>query len=75
MKYAIVYEVYGINFTVEVISDFSIIIIIIIIISLSKGRGNTKGTRPVQGASPTHTIYYIQEQYNKNKGYNKNTQD
>ena len=26
---------------------------IIIIISLSKGRGNTKGTRPVQGASPT----------------------
>ena len=43
-----------------------IIIIIIIIISLSKGRGNTKGTRPVQGASPTH-IQYITYKYSTTK--------
>ena len=35
------------------------IIIIIIIISLSKGRGNTKGTRPVQGASPNDMYFAI----------------
>ena len=43
-----------------------LLLFIIIIISLSKGRGNTKGTRPVQGASPTH-IQYITYKYSTTK--------
>ena len=53
-----------------------VFIIIIIIISLFKEKGSTKGSRPVQGASLTHTqitITYIQVQYKIKHSYNIHT--